>query len=177
MRPLVGHGARSLIRRGLAVTGEADEALVERGFPFYLEYYSANICRGTRLYPGADAALEALAARGVALAICSNKLEELSLELLDALGWSGRFRAVVGGDTLSTRKPDPAMLREAVARAGGGRAAFVGDSITDADTARAAGLPFVAVGFGYADRPADQFGADALIHGFEQLVPALERLG
>ena len=177
VRHLVGHGARALLRRGLAATGEASEELVEAGFPLYLEHYSANICRGTRAYPGIEAALDDFAARGVALAVCTNKLESLSLKLLDALGWSGRFKAVVGGDTLATRKPDPAMLHEAVARAGGGRAAFVGDSITDADTARAAGLPFVAVSFGFSDRPASELGADAVIDGFDELVPALERLG
>ena len=61
------------------------------------------------------------------------------------------------------RKPDPAPLHEAIARAGGGRAAFVGDSITDADTARAAGVPFVAVSFGFSDRPVEALGADAVI--------------
>ena len=177
VRHLVGHGARALLRRGLVATGEASEDLVEAGFPLYLEHYSANICRGTRAYPGIEAALDDLAARGVALAVCTNKLESLTLKLLDALGWNGRFQAVVGGDTLATRKPDPAMLHEAVARAGGGRAAFVGDSITDADTARAAGLPFVAVSFGFSDRPAAELGADSVIDGFDELVPALERLG
>jgi phosphoglycolate phosphatase-like HAD superfamily hydrolase len=82
----------------------------------------------------------------------------------------------VGGDTLSVRKPDRLPLREAVTRAGGGRAAFVGDSITDADTAKAARVPFVAVGFGFSDRPAEQLGADAVIHRHGELVPALERL-
>ena len=177
VRHLVGHGARALLRRGLAATGESNEALVEAAFPLYMEHYSANICRGTRVYPGIEAALDDLAARGVALAVCTNKMESLSLKLLDALGWSNRFQALVGGDSVSARKPDPAPLREAIARAGGGRAAFVGDSIVDADTARAAGLPFVAVSFGFSDRPATELGADAVIDGFEELVPVLERLG
>ena len=69
------------------------------------------------------------------------------------------------------------MLTETIARAGGGRAALVGDSIIDAETARAAGLPFVAVSFGFRDRPAEALGADALIDSFEELVPALARLG
>ncbi|HEY5722015.1 MAG TPA: phosphoglycolate phosphatase [Allosphingosinicella sp.] len=177
VRHLVGHGARALLRRGLEATGDASEELVEAGFPFYMEHYSANICRGTRPYPGIEAALDDLARRGVALAVCTNKMESLTLKLLDALGWSGRFQAVVGGDSTSARKPDPAPLREAIARVGGGRAAFVGDSIVDADTARAAGLPFVAVSFGFSDRPASELGAHSVIDGFEELVPALERLG
>ncbi len=71
------------------------------------------------------------------------------------------------------RKPDPATLREAIARAGGGRAAFVGDSITDADTARAAGLRLVAVSFGFSDCPVEALGAQAIIDHYEGLIPAL----
>ena len=96
--------------------------------------------------------------------------------LVDALGWSGRFAAIVGADTLKVRKPDPLPLLEAIARAGGGRAAFVGDSITDAETARAAGVPFVAVSFGFSDRPVEALGADAVIDDYGALMPALERL-
>lgn len=176
VRHLVGHGARALLRRGLAATGEATEALVERGFPLFIDHYSANICNGTRPYAGLEEALDALSERGIALAVCSNKPEALTAKLMQALGWEGRFRSVVGGDTLPVRKPDPAPLLEAVARAGGGRAAFVGDSIVDADTARAAGIPFIAVSFGFSDRPAEQLGADILIDDFGELLPALARL-
>lgn len=176
VRHLVGHGARALLRKGLAASGDSPESLVDQGFPAFIDYYAANICVGTRIYPELEAALDALAARGVALALCTNKLERLTHSLVDAIGWSGRFAAIVGGDTLSVRKPDPLPLRAAIARAGGGRAAFVGDSITDADTAKAAQVPFVAVSFGFSNRPAEQLGADAVIHRYGELVPALERL-
>jgi phosphoglycolate phosphatase len=176
VRHLIGHGARALLRRGLAATGEAPEEVVDRGFPIFIDYYSANICTGTTAYPQMAEALEALAEQGLALAICTNKPERLTHQLVSALGWNGRFQSIVGGDTLPVRKPDPAPLFEAIRRAGGGRAAFVGDSITDADTARAAGLPFVAVSFGFSDRPVEQLGADAVIHSYEELVPALTRL-
>ena len=144
------------------------------GYPLLLEHYAANICVATRAFPGLEAALDALAERGAALAVCTNKAERLTLLLLDALGPEQPFQAVVGGDTLPVRKPDPATLREAVARAGGGRAVLVGDSITDADTARAAGVTFVAVSFGFSDRPVEELGADAVIDGFEELVAVLE---
>ncbi len=176
VRDLVGHGARALLRKGLATSGDASEALVETGFPAFIDFYAANICNGTRPYPGVDEALDALAQRGLRRAICTNKPERLTHLLFDALGWTGRFDAVVGGDTLQMRKPDPAPLREAVARAGGGRAVMIGDSITDADTARAAGMPFVAVSFGFSDRPVEMLGADAVIDSFAELLPALERL-
>ena len=107
--------------------------------------------------------------------MCTNKAEALTFALLDALGWQDRFDSVVGGDSLPVRKPDPAPLFEAIARAGGG-AAFVGDSIIDADTARAARLPFVAVSFGFSDRPVEQLGADAVIDRYDELNAALARL-
>lgn len=176
VRHMVGHGGKALLRRGLGATGEATEALVEQGFALFLDFYAANLCRGTTVYPELEAALDTLAERGVRLAICTNKGEGLSRSLVTALGWDGRFASIVGPDTVGVRKPDPRPLEEAIARAGGGRAAFVGDSIIDADTARAAGVPFVAVGFGFSDRPAGQLGADAVIHRYGELIPVLERL-
>lgn len=177
VRHLVGHGARALLRRGLAMSGDAPENLVDQGFPHFIDFYAAHICVGTRVYDGLDAALDALRARDVKLAICTNKPERLTNLLSWALGWDGRFDATVCGDTLAVRKPDPAPLHEAIARAGGGVAAFIGDSITDADTARAANVPFVAVSFGFSDRPVQALGADAVIDRYEDLVEALERLG
>lgn len=176
VRHLVGHGARALLRKGLAESGRSDEALVEQGFPHFIDHYAANICAGTRPYAGVEQALDALRARNVRTALCTNKPERLTHLLLDALGWSGRFDAVVAGDTLPVRKPDPAPLNEAIARAGGGVAVFVGDSITDADTARAAALPFVAVSFGFSDRPVDALAPDAVIDRFADLVAILEGL-
>jgi phosphoglycolate phosphatase len=171
VRRLVGHGAGALLRQALE-----SEELVERGLPIYLDFYAANICVGTRCYPGLEDALDALAARGAKLAICTNKPERLTHLLVDALGWTGRFASIVGADTLPVRKPDARPLLEAIARAGGGRAVFVGDSITDAETARAAGVPFVAVSFGFSDRPASELGADAVIDGHAELIDVLARL-
>jgi len=176
VRHLIGHGGRALLRKGLAATGESSEHLVEQGYPILLDFYAANICVATRVYPGLEMVLDSIAERGTGLAVCTNKAERLTLLLLDALGLSGRFRAVVGGDTLPVRKPDPATVREAVARAGGGRAVLVGDSITDSDTAKAAGIPFVAVSFGFSDRPVEALGADAVIDGYGELVGVLENL-
>jgi phosphoglycolate phosphatase len=182
VRHMVGHGARALLQKGLAATGGMTEALVDQGFPIFMDHYVAHIADHTRAFPGIEAALDALAARGVKLAVCTNKLEGLARQLVDALGWGDRFAAIVGGDTLPVRKPDPAPLFEAIARAGGGqignmRPAYVGDSITDTDTGRNAGIPTVAVTFGFSDRPPEQLGATALIDHFDELIPTLERLG
>ena len=176
IRSLIGDGARNLVRKALAAGGEAPDALVDRGFPAYLDHYRANVCVGTALYPGVEQAMDDLAALGARLAICTNKPEDMARRLVAALGWTGRFAGIVGADTLPFRKPDPRPLHEAIARAGGGRAAFVGDSIVDAETARAAGIPFVAVGFGFRDRPVEALGADAVIDRYDDLIPALRGL-
>jgi phosphoglycolate phosphatase len=176
VRHMVGHGARALLTKGLAATGGTHEALVEEGFPIFIDYYAAHIADRSRPFPGVERAMDELAAMGVKLAICTNKLVSLTDSFVDAMGWRDRFAAIVGGDTLPVRKPDPAPVLAAVERAGGGAAAFVGDSINDTDAARHAGLPCVAVTFGFSDRPADQLGAAALIDHFDELIPALRRI-
>ena len=106
-------------------------------FEEYLELYAAHIADRSRPFPGLEAALDALAAQGCILAVCTNKLEWLSVRLLDALGLSARFAAICGQDTFPMRKPDPEMLRLTVARAGGrSTAVMVGDSMTDVLTAK-----------------------------------------
>jgi phosphoglycolate phosphatase len=177
VRHMVGHGARALLQKGLAATGEVNEALIDEGFPIFLDYYGDHICDGSTKFPGLEAALDELAAMGVKLAVCTNKLEWLSVRFIEAIGWQSRFDALVGGDTVGVRKPDPAPLLEAIARCGGGRAAFVGDSITDTTTGKAAGIPTVAVTFGFSDRPPTELGADRLIDHFDALIPALRSLG
>ncbi|WP_160299109.1 phosphoglycolate phosphatase [Sphingomonas sp. SRS2] len=177
VRHMVGHGARALLQKGLAATGEMTEGLVEQGFPIFIDYYLAHIADGTTIFPGLNAALDQLAARGVKLAVCTNKAEGLARRCIEELGWADRFDALIGGDTLPVRKPDPAPLFEAIARCGGGRAAYVGDSITDTDTGRNANIPTIAVSFGFSDRPVEQLDATALIDHFNDLIPTLERLG
>jgi len=177
VRHMVGHGVRALLRKALGATGEVSETLIDQGFPIFFDYYEHHIADHSAAYDGVETALDALDAQGVQLAICTNKLEALTHDLVDALGWQGRFAAIIGGDTLPERKPDPAPVREAIRRAGGGRAAFVGDSISDTDAARAAGVPCVALTFGFSDRPADQLGATALIDHWDELLPTLARLG
>jgi len=177
VRRMVGHGARALMTKGLAATGTVNEDLVDRGLALLLDYYAAHIADHSKPYAGVEAALDALDKNGVRLAICTNKPEARTHSLIEAFGWQGRFAGVVGGDTLPQRKPDPAPVRETIRRAGGGRTAFVGDSISDTDAARAAGVPCIALTFGYSDRPAEQLGATALIDHWDELLPTLERLG
>ena len=178
VRHLVGHGARALIERGLALSGGGADAQIARALPIFLDYYAANIAVGSRAFDGAEAALDALAARGAILAICTNKPVSLSRALIASLGWETRFAANLGGDSLDVRKPDPRHVLATIAAAGGvpERTVFVGDSIVDVAAARAARVPVVAVSFGFADRPAADLGADAVIDHFDALLPALAGL-
>lgn len=176
VRGMIGHGVRVLLKRALAATGDVDDPLLEEGHAALMDYYAGHVCDHTRPYPGVSDALAKLRAQGTALAVCTNKPEQLSRALIDALGWRDRFATIVGGDTLAVNKPDPAMLLLAIEGAGGGPALMVGDSIVDVQTARAAGVPCVAVSFGFADRPADQLGADAVIDHYKALSQALALL-
>lgn len=178
VRDLVGHGARRTLARGLALTGGGDEALLDVGVPLFLEHYTANLCAESRAWPGVEAALERLEADGHVLGICTNKPVRLAEQLVEALGWGGRFAAILGGDSLAVRKPDPAPVHETIARAHGeiARAVFVGDSRVDVDAARAAGLPIIVTAFGYSEVPARELGADAVLDAFADLLPALARV-
>jgi phosphoglycolate phosphatase len=176
---LIGAGARALISRGFAHAGaELAPDKLEALFEDFLERYAADVCTATRLYPGAREAMDRLEAEGYGLAVCTNKPERHSLLLLDALGVLGRFRAVAGRDTFPYSKPDPRHLTLTIARAGGdpARSVMIGDSLTDIATAKAAGIPVIAVPFGYTDRPVAELGPDVLIDHFDELAEAVARV-
>src|SRR5262249_44942268 len=170
---MIGGGMRVLMERALAATGAATSDLINTALPIFLDYYENHLADHTCAYDGASEAIAELILRGAKLAICTNKPERLTRKLLQTFAWEKHFVAVVGGDTLKARKPDPTVLRETIRLAGGGRAVLVGDSMTDAETARAAKVPSVIMTFGYRDRPADELGATRLLASYKQLVPAL----
>ncbi|MBC2652878.1 HAD-IA family hydrolase [Novosphingobium flavum] len=176
---LIGGGARQMLDRALALTGTVppdDE--VKALHRELIAFYRENIAVHTRLYPGGEAMLDGLAARGVQIAVVTNKLESLAVRLLDALGLSPRLATIIGGDTLGPgrAKPAPDLLHEMIRRLGGGPAAFVGDTTYDTRAAAAAGLPCVAVRFGFNDVPVETMGATAVIDHYDALIPTLERL-
>lgn len=172
-------GGRAMLRAGLAARGVAEpEALVERGFPRLLHHYEAGIADETRLYPGVEAALDRLGARGWRLAVCTNKPVALADLLLVKLGLRDRFAAVLGADSLSVRKPDPLHLTETITRAGGTpeRSVLVGDTVTDREAARAAHVPCVLVSFGPEGPGIARLDPAALISDYAELPEVLERL-
>lgn len=181
-------GGRAMLRLGLARRAAPgategtdkvpDEALVDRYYPVLLDAYEAAIDRETRLYPGAMAAVDALKTAGFATAICTNKPERLARLLLARLGVLEAFAALIGADTLPVRKPDPAPFHAAVAGAGGspGRALLVGDTVTDRDTARAAGAPVVLVTFGPEGGKVADLAPDALLPRYDALPEIAQRL-
>ena len=119
-RNMIGAGARKLIERGLEVDGRAPSVGdIDRLIRDFIDYYAAHIADASRPFEGLEAALDDLAAQGYRFAVCTNKLEWLSKRLLDQLGLSPRFAAICGADTFGVSKPDPVILQQTVARAGG----------------------------------------------------------
>ena len=172
---LIGGGARRMLAKALDLTGGADGIDQDALFGELLAYYDANIAVHTALYPGAAAMLDALAAAGVKLAVVTNKREPMARKLFDALGLTSRFASIIGAGRFAL-KPDPQPLQAMMAECGGGRAAFVGDTTFDTGAARAAGIPSVAVSFGFCDAPLQQLGADVVIDHYDDLVAALRKL-
>ncbi len=171
-RTMIGGGVRPLLEGALQARGRGLPASqVDRIFADFLELYAAHIADRSRPFPGLEAALQGLVDRNCRLAVCTNKLEGLSIRLLEKLGLSPYFAAICGQDTFGVRKPDPRILQRTIARAGGNleRALLVGDSSTDIETARAAGIPVIAVDFGYSPRPIETFKPDRVISHFDGL--------
>lgn len=178
-RAMIGGGVKILLEKGLTEQGRPfTPEDIDRLFRDYLAHYSAHIADRSRPFPGVEDALNTLAAQGFRLAVCTNKLEGLSKQLLDALGMSSRFAAICGQDTFGTPKPHPDMLRKTIVMAGGdpGRCIMVGDSVTDIDTAKAAGVPVIAVDFGYTELPVSHFNPDRIISHFSQLADTIHAL-
>jgi phosphoglycolate phosphatase len=195
-RNMVGGGARLMIERGLAtqvgparlahdhakpgqarVSGDRKLATaeVDKLVKDFIEHYAAHIADRSQPFPGLEAALDDLEAAGCRLAVCTNKLEWLAVRLLDALGLAKRFVAICGGDTFGIQKPNPELLRRTIARCETRveQAVMIGDSISDIAMAKAAGVPVIAVDYGYTDTPVADLGPDRVISAFSQLPGAV----
>jgi phosphoglycolate phosphatase len=177
LRHMVGFGARALIHQAMAASGasETEEempALVE----IFLAHYRAHIADGTRLFPHVAETLEQLKAQGARLGVLTNKPQELTDQLLPLLGLEGMFAAVYGAGRKPYTKPDPRNFHDVVSAIGGGPAVMIGDSITDLNTARAAGAPCILMSYGFTPVPARELGADMVLDDFAALPEAILRL-
>lgn len=175
VKNLVGGGSGLMLRRALALTGGEEGLDFEALRQVLIAHYADNIANHTVLYPGAAEMLDNLAASGTRIAVVTNKPEPLAVKLFDALGLSPRFASVIGGGRYPL-KPAPDALHAMVEQCGGGAAAFVGDTTFDTRAARAAGLPSVAVSFGFCDAAPEALEADAVIDHFDELIPTLQHL-
>lgn len=179
VRVFVGHGARALLTRGLAATGGLPEGYdVEPDYKRFVQFYSENIADRSTIFPGLIDLLDRLKAEGYGLGVCTNKLEGLSVQLIEALGLTKYFGSIIGPDTLGIAKPDPRPFHEAVARLKltDPAAIMVGDSETDILTARNAGVPVIGVPFGYTPQPVETYNPDRMIRHYDEAYGALQEL-
>lgn len=179
LRHIVGHGAKAmfehaLLRTGAPVTPERLKALTDQ----FLAYYRVNIARGSRPFPGVPETLTLFAGRGAGLGVCTNKPQDLTELLLDALDLTRHFPAIIGGGRTPYSKPDPRHLLEVVSALKGKRerAVLVGDSPVDVAAARAADIPVIAMSYGYTPVPVHELGADAVVDDFAKLPEIISRL-
>ncbi|MBV1868661.1 MAG: HAD hydrolase-like protein [Marinosulfonomonas sp.] len=172
-------GGRAMLQLGFERAGVTHvPEKIEQNYEVFLNAYGENIDVHTRLYPGADSAIEALGNAGYAVGVCTNKPESFAQDLLMRLGVRSLFASLVGADTLSVRKPDARPMHEAVRRAGGDvkKSILVGDSPTDRDTARAAGVKSLLVTFGPDGGNVAQLSPDALLDDYRDLGGVVARL-
>ena len=182
IRQYVGDGARLLLARALSRRADADAATpeVDRVWSAFMSSYEAHLCVHSRLYPGVAETLSHLHAAGAGMGVVTNKPARFIAPLLERLGIRDPFGALVGGDSLPQRKPDPAPVHEAMRRLGlqAGKGTYlVGDSINDVRAGRSAGCVVVGVSYGY-NHGVDlrQAGAAAVIDRMSDLTACLERL-
>jgi phosphoglycolate phosphatase len=175
-RKMIGGGARLMIERGLAHGGaRLSDERIGRLFEEFLAHYEAHIADASTLYPGVVAALDRFEEAGWRFAVCTNKIEQASVLLLKALGIADRFAAICGKETFPMSKPDHRTLLMAIEKAGGRHenTIMVGDSKVDIETARNAGVPVIAVDFGYTDDPVATYKPNRVISHFDDLWDAV----
>jgi phosphoglycolate phosphatase len=180
LRHMVGHGARVLIERAMAATGEAVPPdhlpeLIDR----FIAHYRDHIADRSRPFPHVKDTLAALKSDGARLAVLTNKPQVLTMPILEALKLAEDFGVICGAGRYDYNKPDARVVRHLVEDLGGdlGRTVMIGDSTVDVATARAAGIPVILLSYGYTPEPVHDLGADAVIDAFPELPAAVANLG
>jgi len=179
LHPFISHGSRAMIDAGLRLRSHPlpdDE--ITRLHELFLLYYRENVAVFSRPFDGVAGLLDVLVDGGAKVAVCTNKLENLSKSLLRQLRLDARFAAIAGRDTFDVFKPAPGHLTGTIAMAGGraDRAVMVGDSAVDFATAAAAGVPSIGVTFGYTPVPVRDLKPNAVIDHYREFMGALEKV-
>jgi len=176
--PLLGRGARQTIEGAFMVTGgKKPSDFIDRRVDDYLRYYLDDPKSHTVIYPGVIDVLNQMRGLGIAMGVCTNKPSLTTHTVLEALGLTEFFAAVMAADDVKERKPAAGHIFETLASMGVNteRAVYVGDSEIDMAAARNAGIPAIAVTYGYCDTEPENLDADILIDTFDQLPDALIR--
>lgn len=179
IRNMVGSGLKEMIRQACTINGATmDELLLDELLKTAVAEYTRNTAVHSKLFPGVENSLEQFKKNGWILAVCTNKPVGLATKLLAELRQDNKFTSVCGVDSFPFKKPDARHLMQTIENAGGSitRAIMVGDASIDIETARNAGIPAIAVDFGYADMPVADFNADAIISHFDTLFETATRL-
>ena len=178
VKKYIGGGAKLMLEQGLIATGGIPDDDFRPLYKQMLTYYGDNVSVHSRPFDGALAVLDAFDAAGIRYAVVTNKFESLAVKLLSDLGLAHRMGCIIGADTLGkdNAKPSAAPIHEMVKRCGGGRSAYVGDSIYDVMAAQNAGVPSIACSFGFLHGPVEELGADAVIDHFDELIAVLRGL-
>ena len=177
LRHMVGFGAQRLIAQAMEATGApALPDQMPRLVEIFLAHYRAHLADYSRPFPGVHETLARLKDAGSRLGILTNKPAELTGPLLERLALQDYFTAVYGAGRKAYSKPDPRIFRDVLEELGGGRAVMIGDSVTDLQTARAAGAPCILLSYGYTPVAAAELGADLVLDHFSELPQALARL-
>ncbi|MEM6475573.1 MAG: HAD-IA family hydrolase [Pseudomonadota bacterium] len=182
-KDLIGGGAKLMLARAVKEQGGMPEDDFHALYKKMLTYYADHNAVHSAPYPHAREVVADLTARGVKVAVVTNKFEDFARSILTQLDFITPFETVIGGNSMGKgadgkylSKPHPEPVLEAQKRCGGGSFAFVGDSTYDVKAARAAQVPVVAAAYGYCDKPPHELGADAVIDSLDGLISALESL-
>jgi phosphoglycolate phosphatase len=176
---MIGDGTPALVTRALSATGGKEPNVdFEAAHQKFLGTYQAAPTKLSRLYPGVRDTLESLRNSGARLAICTNKPQAATVAVLNGFGIAAYFNAVLGGDTVEFKKPDPRHLLAAIDRVGAttNHAVMIGDNENDYAAARAAGVPVILMRYGYLRVPPETVSPDAWLDHFVDIPQTVAKL-